>query len=84
LSLYICFAIGFVVNHPNLNSPTRMIKTLSMTASETLETPLLTIGTRGSPLALAQAYETKRALSELFPELRPDGAIAIQKIMTMV
>lgn len=38
----------------------------------------LTIGTRGSPLALAQAYETRRLLSEKFPELAVEGAIAIQ------
>ena len=42
------------------------------------------IGTRGSPLALAQAYETKRLLGIHFPELRPEGAVEIQKIMTKV
>jgi hypothetical protein len=46
--------------------------------------PLLTIGTRGSPLALAQAYETKRLLGLHFSELATDGAIEIQKIMTKV
>ncbi len=45
---------------------------------------LITIGTRGSPLALAQAFETKRLLSLHFPELAPEGAVAIQKIMTKV
>jgi len=44
--------------------------------------PLVTIGTRGSPLALAQAYETKRLLSLHFPELSSEGAIEIRKIMT--
>jgi hydroxymethylbilane synthase len=44
----------------------------------------LVIGTRGSPLALAQAYETKRLLSEMFPELKEDGCIEIKKIMTKV
>ena len=39
---------------------------------------LLTIGTRGSPLALAQAYETRRRLGEEFAELKEEGAIAIQ------
>lgn len=38
----------------------------------------VTIGTRGSPLALAQAYETRRLLSENFSELADEGAIAIQ------
>jgi len=37
----------------------------------------LRIGTRGSPLALAQAYETRRRLIESFPELDVDGAIEI-------
>jgi hydroxymethylbilane synthase len=37
----------------------------------------LRIGTRGSPLALAQAYETRRRLQEEFEELRGDGMIEI-------
>jgi len=37
----------------------------------------LRIGTRGSPLALAQAYETRRRLQEEFPELKEDGALEI-------
>lgn len=37
----------------------------------------LRIGTRGSPLALAQAYETRRRLQENFPELKEDGALEI-------
>ena len=46
--------------------------------------PLVRIGTRGSPLALAQAYETKRLLGLHFPELAVEGAIEIKKIMTKV
>ncbi len=34
-----------------------------------LSSPMVTIGTRGSPLALAQAYETKKKLELSFPEL---------------
>ena len=37
----------------------------------------LRIGTRGSPLALAQAYETRRRLQELFPEFLEEGALEI-------
>lgn len=37
----------------------------------------LRIGTRGSPLALAQAYETRKRLQENFPELREEGMIEI-------
>jgi hydroxymethylbilane synthase len=42
----------------------------------------LRIGTRGSPLALAQAYETKRRLQEEFPELRDEGMINICVLKT--
>lgn len=42
----------------------------------------LRIGTRGSPLALAQAYETRQRLQEQFPELRDDGAIEICVLKT--
>lgn len=44
--------------------------------------PLCRIGTRGSPLALAQAYETKRRLGEAFDELKPEGAIEIIVLKT--
>jgi hydroxymethylbilane synthase len=40
------------------------------------------IGTRGSPLALAQAYETRRRLMEEFEELTEDGAIEICVLKT--
>lgn len=40
------------------------------------------IGTRGSPLALAQAYETKKRLGEQFPELSADGAVDIIVLKT--
>ncbi|GAB5370171.1 hypothetical protein AAMO2058_001469500 [Amorphochlora amoebiformis] len=41
----------------------------------------LRIGTRGSPLALAQAHETKKRLEEAFPHLR-DGGVSINVIST--
>eukprot|EP00549_Striatella_unipunctata_P023878 CAMPEP_0118702722 /NCGR_PEP_ID=MMETSP0800-20121206/18070_1 /TAXON_ID=210618 ORGANISM="Striatella unipunctata, Strain CCMP2910" /NCGR_SAMPLE_ID=MMETSP0800 /ASSEMBLY_ACC=CAM_ASM_000638 /LENGTH=329 /DNA_ID=CAMNT_0006603997 /DNA_START=163 /DNA_END=1152 /DNA_ORIENTATION=+ len=37
----------------------------------------LRIGTRGSPLAMAQAFETRKRLQEAFPELNEDDAIQI-------
>jgi len=37
----------------------------------------LRIGTRGSPLAMAQAFETRRRLQEQFEEMNLDGAIEI-------
>jgi hypothetical protein len=45
---------------------------------------IVRIGTRGSPLALAQAYETKHLLGFHFPELAVEGAVEIRKIMTKV
>jgi len=44
--------------------------------------PVLKLGTRGSPLALAQAYEAKRRLAEAFPELASDDAVEIRIIST--
>jgi len=46
------------------------------------EVKTMRIGTRGSPLALAQAYMTRDTLKELFPELREDGALEIVIIKT--
>ncbi|QHN99583.1 porphobilinogen deaminase, chloroplastic isoform X1 [Arachis hypogaea] len=43
---------------------------------------LLRIGTRGSPLALAQAYETRDKLMSSHPELAEEGAIQIVVIKT--
>lgn len=40
------------------------------------------IGTRGSPLALAQAYETRDNLIKAFPEMGEEGAIEIVVIKT--
>ncbi|GAB4827760.1 hypothetical protein Ancab_034646 [Ancistrocladus abbreviatus] len=43
---------------------------------------LVRIGTRGSPLALAQAYETRDKLIATLPELAEEGAIQIVIIKT--
>ena len=43
---------------------------------------IITIGTRGSPLALAQAYLTKQLLEDKYPELKKEGGVEIAKIMT--
>ncbi|XP_030535549.1 porphobilinogen deaminase, chloroplastic [Rhodamnia argentea] len=45
-------------------------------------TAFLVIGTRGSPLALAQAYETRDKLMASHPELTEEGAIEIKIIKT--
>ncbi|GKY98955.1 hypothetical protein MPSEU_000851300 [Mayamaea pseudoterrestris] len=61
-------------------SNTRRGSSLYM-AEDTASKPLR-IGTRGSPLALAQAYETRKRLQEQFEELRPDGMIEICVLKT--
>jgi hydroxymethylbilane synthase len=44
--------------------------------------PLLRLGTRGSPLALAQAQQAALRLAAAFPELAPPGAIEIVTLRT--
>jgi hydroxymethylbilane synthase len=44
--------------------------------------PLVRIGTRGSPLALIQAQEVRRRLSEAWPELAAPGAVTVVPIKT--
>ena len=53
-----------------------------MTATPKKNDTPFRIGTRGSPLALAQAYETRDKLIALYPELGEDGAIEIIKVKT--
>eukprot|EP01039_Chlorochromonas_danica_P010179 gene10179-11263_t len=74
--LSIFLAHAFRMNTASNGAPRHMA--LSMEAG----LPALRIGTRGSPLALAQAYETKRLLGLHFPELAKEGAVEIRKIMT--
>lgn len=47
-----------------------------------MTTPLLRIGTRGSPLALAQAHETRDRLAAAWPDLAEPGAVEIVVIKT--
>jgi hydroxymethylbilane synthase len=52
-------------------------------AAVSMAEPVIRLGTRGSPLALAQAYETKKRLAEAFPdELSSDDAVEIKVIKT--
>jgi hydroxymethylbilane synthase len=55
---------------------------LASSSSLQMAGAVITIGTRGSPLALAQAYLTKQLLGEAYPELKEEGAVEIRKIMT--
>ena len=47
-----------------------------------INSPHLTIGTRGSPLALAQTHETRDRLAAAWPQLAAPDAIAISVIQT--
>eukprot|EP00245_Coleochaete_scutata_P015694 TRINITY_DN70_c0_g1_i1.p1 TRINITY_DN70_c0_g1~~TRINITY_DN70_c0_g1_i1.p1 ORF type:complete len:401 (-),score=64.08 TRINITY_DN70_c0_g1_i1:720-1922(-) len=50
--------------------------------SQETKTAVVRIGTRGSPLALAQAYQTRDKLKKAHPELVEDGALEIVIIKT--
>ncbi|KAL6780818.1 PBGD1 [Auxenochlorella protothecoides x Auxenochlorella symbiontica] len=51
-------------------------------ASASVGTKTLKVGTRGSPLALAQAYLTRDLLKAAFPHLQEDGALEVVIIKT--
>jgi hydroxymethylbilane synthase len=55
---------------------------VAVSASAAVATKTLKIGTRGSPLALAQAYLTRDLLKAAFPELTEEGALEIIIIKT--
>ena len=61
LALIVAVVSGFQV--PSMRTGTRSC--LSMAGDH-----IITIGTRGSPLALAQAYLTKQLLEDKYPELK--------------
>ena len=67
-----------------VSSPSKLYSQNIFDTSLNAGNAVVTIGTRGSPLALAQAYETKRLLGLHFSELAVEGAVEIQKIMTKV
>ncbi|WP_120498134.1 hydroxymethylbilane synthase [Kiloniella sp. EL199] len=46
------------------------------------DNPILRLGTRGSPLALAQAYEVKCLLQEAYPDLKGEESVEIVVIKT--
>lgn len=71
-SLFVASASAFAPSTPAF---TKSNTALFMSAEG--EVTPLRIGTRGSPLALAQAYETRERLIEAFPELAEDGALEI-------
>ncbi|BBN01485.1 hydroxymethylbilane synthase [Marchantia polymorpha subsp. ruderalis] len=60
----------------------RATAAVSSEAGTGVRTALVRIGTRGSPLALAQAYQTRDKLKEAHPELCEEGALEIVIIKT--
>jgi len=64
------FSVG-----PSTNSNGASSTALSAEANGEIKP--LRIGTRGSPLAMAQAFETRKRLQEQFEEMNEDGAIEI-------
>jgi len=87
LCAFVILATVFVNGFKQISSVGRMKSTNGASTSTSAlfaGSAIVTIGTRGSPLALAQAYETKRLLGLHFPELAVEGAVEIQKIMTKV
>ncbi|XP_075482402.1 porphobilinogen deaminase, chloroplastic-like isoform X2 [Primulina tabacum] len=81
-------ALGFVLpggKCPAFTPRSRICITKASVAVEDkvqTRTALIRIGTRGSPLALAQAYETRDKLIKSHPELAEEGAIQIVIIKT--
>ena len=58
------FAPGASLHSAGARAGARSANTIQMMAAEAK----IRLGTRGSPLALAQAYETRRRLAAAFPE----------------
>jgi len=76
-ALLVGSAAAFAPGPVAFTSSTRQNMELNMADEKCSASDPLRIGTRGSPLALAQAYETRRRLQEQFPELVEEGAIEI-------
>ncbi|WOG97924.1 hypothetical protein DCAR_0417265 [Daucus carota subsp. sativus] len=64
------------------NVTTRASSSVAVEQNPETKVALVRIGTRGSPLALAQAYETREKLMAKHAELAEDGAIQIVVIKT--
>ena len=80
LSILSCGASAYFVGAP---LPQQTAAAQLGSRSCAIDMSIVKLGTRGSPLALAQAYETKRRLAEAFPdELGADDAVEIKVIKT--
>ncbi|KAG9141065.1 hypothetical protein Leryth_012647 [Lithospermum erythrorhizon] len=80
-------ALGLSIQCYKTSAPkrfTRVFYTKASVAADQVQTKttVIRIGTRGSPLALAQAHETRDKLIKSHPELAEEGAIKIVIIKT--
>lgn len=83
-------ALSFSLKLPPFehHAPSRFRFAVRSSSAVTVESPprtniaVVRIGTRGSPLALAQAYETRDKLKAAHPELAEEGALEIVIIKT--
>jgi hydroxymethylbilane synthase len=73
-------ASSFAPMYLSSRSITRLSSTADASATSIISP--LRIGTRGSPLALAQAYLTRKCLIENYPELGEKGAIELCVLKT--
>ena len=65
-----------------VSTVSRARRVVKVCAASSVQTQTVKIGTRGSPLALAQAYLTRDLLKAQFPHLAEDGALEIIIIKT--
>ncbi|KAM0842081.1 hypothetical protein ACQ4PT_058590 [Festuca glaucescens] len=70
------------VARPRRRCPTVVRAAVAVQAEAGPKVSLIRIGTRGSPLALAQAHETREKLKAAHTELAEDGAVEIIIIKT--
>jgi len=83
LSVVVARVAGAFVPSPSGAQQQQQQPAVARAANVLMADSVVKLGTRGSPLALAQAYETKRRLAEAFPdELAADDAVEICVIKT--
>ncbi|KAL8147038.1 porphobilinogen deaminase, chloroplastic-like [Apium graveolens] len=81
-ALVLCMPRSFKASSNNNNKVITRAFSVAVEQNPQTKVALIRIGTRGSPLALAQAYETREKLMAKHAELAEDGAIQIVVIKT--
>ncbi|KAK1387889.1 Hydroxymethylbilane synthase [Heracleum sosnowskyi] len=80
--LMLCMPRSFKACTRNVTTRASSSSSVAVEQDPQTKVALIRIGTRGSPLALAQAYETREKLIAKHAELAEDGAIQIVVIKT--